>query len=195
MNIIDNALKGSYIWLEFLNENHRQELKKLSEDPNVSTYSPTLRLEFDKWFNKALNQENSQHLSFVVRTLTDNKIVGSTRFYDIEAEHKRLAIGYTWYIPSVWGTKVNAECKLLLLQYAFEVMGMHRIAFFVDQRNERSLAAVKKLGATLEGILRKDIILDDGYVRDTVVLSIIDSEWERIHSQLKERLETIARKQ
>lgn len=180
-------MQGSYIQLESLQEHHRDTLRYLSEDKKISTYSPALRLKFDAWFDKALKQD--KQLSFVVRALSDRQIVGSTRFYDIQADHKRLSIGYTWYIPSVWGTQVNNECKLLLLKYAFETMQMNRIEFFIDSRNERSLAAVKKLGATPEGVLRKHIILEDGYIRDTVILSIIKDEWSTISQKLHERLE------
>lgn len=106
--------------------------------------------------------------------LLDNKIIGSTRFYEIYPEHNRLAIGYTWYIPELWGSLANAECKLLLLWYAFLSLQMTRVEFFVDSRNERSRAAVKKLGAKEEGIMRKHILLEDGFTRDTVIYSFFE---------------------
>jgi RimJ/RimL family protein N-acetyltransferase len=111
-------------------------------------------------------------------------VIGSTRFYEIDLNHKHLAIGYTWYIPEVWGTGINTECKLLLLKYAFETLLMNRVEFYIDARNERSRAAVKKLGAKEEGVLREHIILEDGYVRDTVVYSILAKEWKTIYSML-----------
>jgi N-acetyltransferase len=123
-----------------------------------------------------------------VRTLLDNKIVGSTRFYEIHPDHQRLAIGYTWYTPNVWGTTVNPECKLLLLRYAFDILRANRIEFFIDARNDRSRAAIQKLGATQEGILRKHIVLDDHFVRDTVVYSILKDEWPTVLSNLEKRL-------
>jgi RimJ/RimL family protein N-acetyltransferase len=184
-------LTGKYIQLEILQPNHFEVLKQLSQDNKISAYSPALKLKFDSWFNKALKQlpENPQ-LSFIVRTLANQKIVGSTRFYEISSDHKRLAIGYTWYVPEVWGTYVNAECKLLLLQYAFETLLMNRVEFFIDARNERSRMAVKKLGASEEGILRQHIILEDGYVRDTVVYSIVKNEWLPINLLLNKRLDS-----
>src|SRR5437016_968443 len=112
-------LTGSHIQLEPLQTNHYEILKELSQNEKISTYSPALKLNFDAWFNKALkNYSESQQISFIVRTLHNQKIVGSTRFYEIYPDHKRLSIGYTWYIPEVWGTAVNIECKLLLLQHA-----------------------------------------------------------------------------
>jgi RimJ/RimL family protein N-acetyltransferase len=139
--------------------------------------------------NKALKPyPESRQVSFVVITLSDNKIVGSTRFYEINPEHKKLALGFTWYLPEVWGSLVNPECKLLLLQYAFEVLQVNRVEFFIDSRNARSRAAVKKLGATEEGILRQHIILEDGFIRDTILYSILKSEWPAVLSNNSKRI-------
>jgi len=182
-------LTGSYIKLEPIEEPHRHILKMISQDERISTYSPALKLKFNSWFDKAIKPyQESRQVSFIVRTLSDNRIVGSTRFYEIYPEHKRLSIGYTWYIPEVWGSSVNAECKLLLLRYAFETLQTTRVEFFIDSRNERSRFAIKKLGATEEGILRQHIILEDGYVRDTVIYSILKQEWPDILLTLNSRL-------
>jgi RimJ/RimL family protein N-acetyltransferase len=183
------TLTGSYVKLEPLKQEHYATLKSLSQDESISTYSPALKLKFDSWFNKALkNDITARQQTFIVRSLSDNQIIGSTRFYEMYLDHKRLSIGYTWYIPAVWGTAVNVECKLLLLQYAFEKLEMNRIEFFIDARNTRSRAAVKKLGATEEGILRQHIILEDGYIRDTVIYSILKNEWPLISANLQKKL-------
>jgi RimJ/RimL family protein N-acetyltransferase len=183
------TLTGSYVKLEPLKQEHYETLKSLSQDESISTYSPALKLKFDSWFNKALKNEiTARQQTFIVRSLSDNQIIGSTRFYEMYLDHKRLSIGYTWYIPAVWGTAVNVECKLLLLQYAFEKLEMNRIEFFIDARNTRSRAAVKKLGATEEGILRQHIILEDGYIRDTVIYSILKNEWPLISANLQKKL-------
>lgn len=182
-------LTGLYVQLEPIQEKHYEILKALSQHEKISTYSPALKLKFDSWFNKALKKyPESRQISFIVRTLSDQKIVGSTRFYEIYLEHKRLAIGYTWYIPDVWGSTVNTESKLLLLEYAFETLLINRVEFFIDSRNDRSRAAVKKLGATEEGTLRQHIILDDDYIRDTVVYSILKNEWPTISTHLRKKL-------
>lgn len=174
-------LKGKHIQLELLQKNHYEILKTLSEDDKVSTYSPALKLKFDHWFEKALqNQPEDAQISFIIRRLQDNKIIGSTRFYQIDFNHKRLAIGYTWCIPEVWGTGINTECKFLLLNYAFNILLMNRAEFYIDERNARSRAAIRKLGAIEEGVLRKHIILEDDYVRNTVVYSILKEEWNRL---------------
>ena len=88
----------------------------------------------------------------------------------------------------MWGTGINLDCKLLLLTYAFNELQMNRVEFYIDSRNERSRSAVKKLGATEEGILRQHIILEDGYIRDTVVYSILKNEWPSLSMKLNEKL-------
>ena len=163
-------LTGHYIQLEPLESMHAETLEALSRDEIISTYSPALKLKFDKWFSKAIKSDaDSRQLTFIVRRLADQKIIGSTRYYEIFPEHQRLMLGYTWYIPEVWGTVVNLECKLLLLQHAFEALQTNRVEFHIDSRNERSRRAVKKIGATEEGILRQHIVLDDGYIRESNV--------------------------
>ena len=184
------TLIGTYIKLESLSETHRSALKLISQDERIYTYSPALKLKFNAWFDKALKSyEESRQISFIVRTLSDNKIIGSTRFYEINLEHKKLAIGYTWYLPELWGSPVNAESKLLLLRHAFEILKINRVEFFIDSRNERSRAAVKKLGAIEEGILRQHIILEDGFIRDTVVYSILKQDWPDVLINLEKRLQ------
>ena len=114
-------------------------------------------------------------------------MVGSTRFYDISIPDKRLAIGFTWYHPSVWGTPVNPETKLLLLQFAFETLSLNRVEFHIDSRNNHSINAINKLGAQQEGVLRKHKIVQSDFVRDTVLCSIIDSQWPAIKQTLLNR--------
>lgn len=183
------VLTGKLIQLEPLQEEHREYLKLLSRNEKTSAYSPTLKLKFDGWFDKALKDTpESEQLTFIVRHLKTQDIVGSTRFYEIYFNHQRLSIGYTWYIPEVWGTGVNVDCKLLLLNHAFQELQMNRVEFDIDARNERSRCAVKKLGATEEGILRQHIILDDGHIRDTVIYSILKNEWPALSITLQNRL-------
>lgn len=176
------------IQLEPLTEAHRPDLYLAGQDEQLWAYCPSGGTgdHFHRWFDKALNTEKQQ--SFAVRRVMDQKLVGSTRYYNIEMEQCVLRIGYTWYIQEVWGTAVNTTCKYLLLQDAFENREMNRIEFTVDARNARSIAAVKKLGATQEGILRQHRILQNGFVRDTVMLSIIKSEWPAIKSELEQRM-------
>ncbi|PEX83831.1 GNAT family N-acetyltransferase [Bacillus cereus] len=118
-----------------------------------------------------------------------NKIVGSTRLYNISVEDKTVELGQTWYHPSVQRTSINTECKYMLLQYAFEKLHMLRVQIKTDVRNEKAQRAIERLGAVKEGVLRNERRLPSGHVRDAVVYSIIASEWPVVKACLLEKLE------
>jgi N-acetyltransferase len=120
------------------------------------------------------------------------RIVGSTRFYEIFPHDRKCAIGYTWLAKSAQRTPVNTECKLLLLTHAFETWKCVRVELITDVLNEQSRKAILRLGAKQEGILRKHLILPTGRVRDSVFFSIIDEEWPEVKAALKRRLSTAA---
>lgn len=192
LNIQPKILKGSWVQLEPLNESHKNELYSAAQNESIWTHSGSKAYgeRFYRWFDKAIKCfQDQQHLPFIVRRLSDTKIIGSTRYYDINAEHHRLTIGYTWYIPEVWGSYVNPECKLLLLKFAFEDLQVNRVEFVIDSRNSRSYAALKKIGATEEGVLRQHMILEDGFIRDSVMLSVVKPDWFQIKLILQSRLE------
>jgi RimJ/RimL family protein N-acetyltransferase len=126
---------------------------------------------------------------FVVFDKRTNEYAGSTRFYDIQLFHKTLQLGYTWYGSKFHGTGLNKHCKYLLLQFAFEQIGMERVEFRADNNNARSIAAMKSIGCVEEGVLRSNTLKPDGTRRDSIVLSILKSEWEnRVKEKLAERL-------
>lgn len=185
-------LKGRSVFLEPLEQVHKMPLFDASNDDRIWDYHSEghdSANRFEKWFDKAIaGQQSGASLVFVVKLAEENQIIGSTRYYDTSESHKRLTIGFTWYNPAYWGSKINPECKLLLLSNAFERCNVNRVSFEVDSRNGRSLKALEKLGAQKEGVLRKHIVLGDGYIRDTVVFSIIDDEWLAIKESLEERL-------
>jgi RimJ/RimL family protein N-acetyltransferase len=116
------------------------------------------------------------------------RAVGSTRFLDIAPEHGRLEIGWTWIAPSHQRTATNTEAKLLQLTYAFLELGATRVAFKTDQRNERSKAAIARLGAVREGVLRHQFRMPDGYMRSSVYFSILADEWPAVREALARRL-------
>ena len=124
---------------------------------------------------------------FIVFDKQLNSYAGSTRFYDIQLANKCLQIGYTWYGRQFHGTGLNKHCKYLLLEFAFEKMGMERVEFRADSQNERSIGAMKSLGCNVEGILRSTGLRPDGNRRDSIVLSILRGEWE---GSVKENLRT-----
>jgi RimJ/RimL family protein N-acetyltransferase len=126
---------------------------------------------------------------FIVYDKKTGKYAGSTRFYDIQPQNLTLQLGYTWYGKNFRGTGLNKHCKFLLLQFAFEELGMERVEFRADARNERSIAAMKSIGCTVEGIMRSNVPTRDGGRRDSIILSILKSEWENgVKQRLKDRL-------
>lgn len=123
--------------------------------------------------------------AFIVFDKRTQEYAGTTRFYDIQPAHKTLQLGYTWYGKKFHGTGLNKHCKYLLLQFAFEQLGMERVEFRADNRNERSIAAMKSIGCIEEGVLRSNTLKPDGSRRDSIVLSILRNEWE---NGVKEKL-------
>ncbi|PHB51912.1 GNAT family N-acetyltransferase [Bacillus toyonensis] len=128
-------------------------------------------------------------IPFAIVDQQTNKIVGSTRLYNISVEDKTVELGQTWYHPSVQRTSINTECKYMLLQYAFEKLHMLRVQIKTDVRNEKAQRAIERLGAVKEGVLRNERRLPSGHVRDAVVYSIIASEWSGVKEELLEKLE------
>lgn len=124
---------------------------------------------------------------FVVIDKQTGNYAGSTRFYDIQPAFKTLQLGYTWYGKAFQGTGLNKHCKFLLLQFAFESLGIERVEFRADNQNARSIAAMESIGCTVEGVLRSHMPNQTGGRRNSIVLSILKEEW---HSHIKANLET-----
>jgi RimJ/RimL family protein N-acetyltransferase len=182
---VEKDLSGHFVYLEPVNESYREVLRGLARDERIWEFTKTLMIndrydaQFDEYFDVALGLPESGGQAFVIRTVDgkDGRIIGMTRLFNVEPKEKRLEIGHTWYVPDVWGKVYNKECKLLLLQYVFEMLGFNRVEFRVAHQNIRSQKAVEKIGGVKEGVLRKFAIRNDGSRRDTVVFSIIDDEW------------------
>ncbi|KRB56975.1 GNAT family N-acetyltransferase [Flavobacterium sp. Root186] len=135
-------------------------------------------------------REKQKEFPFIVFDKKSQKYAGSTRFYDINLDFKTLQLGYTWYGSAFRGTGLNKHCKFLLLQFAFETLGMERVEFRADNNNERSIAAMKSIGCKVEGVLRSNMPTRDGNIRrDSIVLSILKNEWfEEVKENLKRKL-------
>ena len=133
-------------------------------------------------------QAQGRELPFVIIRKSSNEVVGTTRFYEISSLDRKAAIGYTWLAKSAQRTVINTEAKLLLLTHAFENWKCVRVELITDVLNEQSRAAIVRLGAKQEGILRKHLILPSGRVRDSVFFSIIDDEWPEVKERLQNRL-------
>jgi RimJ/RimL family protein N-acetyltransferase len=129
--------------------------------------------------------------AFTVVAIGDGRVLGSTRYLDVDEARKTVEVGATWYRPDCWGTTVNPESKLLLLQHAFESWKAIRVCFKTDVLNLHSQAAIQKLGAVYEGILRHDRRRRDGSLRDTAVFSVVESEWPAVRAALEARIASL----
>jgi RimJ/RimL family protein N-acetyltransferase len=125
-------------------------------------------------------------MPFVIVGKDDGRIMGSTRFWKIDRENRKLEIGHTWLSRSVQRSGVNTEAKYLLLTHAFEAMNCVRVQFTTDERNQKSRAAILRIGATFEGIIRHERIMPDGRKPNSARFSIIDSEWPTVRNALQE---------
>jgi RimJ/RimL family protein N-acetyltransferase len=137
----------------------------------------------EQWIESA-----AQRTAYVVRLVADGTVVGTTSLGDVDLANESVHLGWTGYAPSVWGSAVNPACKLLLLRHAFEDCGFGRVKIQTGTANTRSQAAIAKLGATREGVLRRHKKLADGSFRDTVVFSILADEWPVVRKRLEDRI-------
>jgi N-acetyltransferase len=173
-------LKGKYVQLEILTTEHKAELQAAGNDDSIfafTSHNPS-GVNFESWWQNMLAMhENGTQVCYVIRCLEDGKVIGNTRFYDIFLQHKRLAIGYTWYIREVWGKGYNFEVKYLMLNFCFDTLALNRVELVTSHLNARSQAAIQKIGGVFEGILRAHTINPDGGLRNTHVFSLLQSEW------------------
>jgi RimJ/RimL family protein N-acetyltransferase len=142
---------------------------------------------FESYWSVACGAPVDQRMSYAIRRRTDGQVVGMTSYYTSLIDQGGVEIGTTFLHPDVRGSVVNSESKLLMLKHAFD-SGAVRVQFRVDTRNLRSQAAIARLGAVREGVLRRDRLTWTGYVRDTVYFSILDDEWPTVRAQLTARL-------
>ena len=186
------TLVGNLVTLEPLSPIHKDELLAASDFgnmselwyttiPNHSTIDNYFKVAFDGLNNKTM-------LPFVVKINNTNEVIGTTRFLNIDTKNKRLEIGYTWYGLKHHKTGVNTECKYLLLKHAFETLNAIAVEFRTNWYNFNSRQAISRLGAKQDGVLRNHRILADGIIRDTVVFSIINSEWPSVKYNLEYKM-------
>jgi RimJ/RimL family protein N-acetyltransferase len=186
------VLEGHGVRLEPLSEKHHAEFCAASSDGRLWELWFTSVPEPDRvrqYISDALvGQEAGHMLPWAVRELTTNSIVGSTRYHDIVPAVDRVEIGYTWYSKSWQRTHVNTSCKLLLLEHAFDTLGCKVVGLRTDNFNFRSQRAIEALGAKKDGVIRHHAARRDGSVRDTVIYSILASEWPDIRRHLALRI-------
>lgn len=191
MSTGQSSLIKSNIVLTVLNESHENALTALASEKAIwefateNYYEPEIFKK--RWFDKAMDQMNSkERVCFVI--FHNNKMVGSSSYYEIDLPNKKTNIGYTWFHPKTWGQKINPLSKLIMLEHAFEILKLNRAGFSVDSINKRSCRALEKLGIQYEGTLRNHLVLSDQRIRHSAMFSVTIDEW----ADTKDRLQKIA---
>ena len=193
MNWTTPILEGELVRLEPLSPAHEDGLWEASRDARtwqwLSVEQPGTRDELRAYLDAALAaQAAGTELPLATVRRADGRVVGSTRYLALRPEHRSVEIGWTWLTPEVWGTGVNVEAKLLMLEHAFERLGCLRVELKTDARNERSRAAMAALPAQFEGVHRKSMLVRGGQRRDSAWYSVIDDEWPDVRASLLRRL-------
>ncbi len=192
MKVEPIILEGNFVRLVPLRIKHSEKLWGVGADETLWRWTAniiTSAEEMKRYIETALDEERrGVSLPFVTIEKTSGKIVGSTRFGNIDRKNRRAEIGWTWINPQWQRTLVNTEAKLLMLRHAFESWKCIRVELKTDILNEKSRKAILRLGATEEGILRRQQITDAGRIRDTVYFSILDSEWQTVKENLEQKL-------
>jgi N-acetyltransferase len=146
----------------------------------------------DAWIARALEGVRAGTvIAFTIRLRESGRVVGSTRFWKVDRANRKLEIGSTWLAASAQRTAANTEAKFLMLRYAFETLDCVRVQFTTDVLNARSRAAILRLGAKEEGVVRRERIMPDGRKRDSVRFSIIEDEWPEVKAALLQRLQAV----
>ncbi|WP_050468705.1 GNAT family N-acetyltransferase [Herbaspirillum chlorophenolicum] len=186
------VLTGALIKLRPLEAGHRQALLDAAADGELWNMTLTVvpgEKTIDKYLATALEGRMAGTvMPFIIMERTGGKIIGTTRFWKMDAANRKLEIGHTWLSESFQRTGVNTEAKYLLLRHAFEGMDCVRVQFTTDELNDRSRAAILRLGARQEGIVRHERIMPDGRKRNSVRFSIIDDEWPEVKAMLLEKM-------
>ncbi|RJG05427.1 N-acetyltransferase [Noviherbaspirillum cavernae] len=192
INVEPVTLESNGVRLEPMTAAHVSELARAAQDGalwNIRVTSVPAPGDEGTYVNTALEMRAAgSRLPFVVRELAGDKIIGTTSYHDIMPTIDRVEIGYTWYAKSWQRTHVNASCKLMLLEHAFDTLGCKVVGFRTDNFNHASQAAIERLGAKRDGVIRHHALRRDGTIRDTVMYSIVAGEWPEVRAQLHYRL-------
>jgi len=184
------TLENDRVRLTLLDLSNYKHLVKIAQEPNLVQYSPSkidtpedlkayVQTAVDGYYHCTV-------IPFIIYDKQNKDYAGSTRFANIDAHNKKLEIGWTWISHGLQGTGLNTNIKFLMLKHAFETMKYDKVIFRIDERNQRSRKAVEKLGATLEGIHKLDMIMLDGFKRNTCYYAILKNEWEELkHTLIK----------
>ena len=194
MKIEPIALEGQSVRLEPLLESHLAQLCEIGLDPDLWQWIPyrVLAAEDMRGYIRDALQAESQGLALPFATIerTTGKVVGSTRYMNIDTANRRVEIGSTWIGKPWQRSAVNTEAKYLMLRHAFEALGCVRVELKTDALNQQSRNAILRIGARQEGILRRHTMTWSGRVRDTVYFSVLDSEWPDVKATLEQKMAT-----
>lgn len=188
------TLVGQRVRLEPLSLQHAEPLWPQADELDIWRYMPygevnsvtKLRAVIDDLLRR---QARGTDLPFAVFDLATGVAAGMTRYMTIDLPNRGVEIGGTWYGQAFRRTATNTECKYLLMRHAFETLGCIRVQLKTDLRNERSQRAIERLGAVREGVLRKNMLMPDGYHRSSVMYSVIDDEWPAVRARLENFLQ------
>ncbi len=187
------TLTGTHASIEPLGREHEEALQRAAADGELwrlwyTSVAPPEKM--GEYIATALDmRERLDAMPFAIREKSSGEIVGCTRYFNVDAANRRLEIGHTWYSKRVQRGPINTECKLMLLTHAFEKLHCIAVEFRTHWFNHASRAAIERLGAKQDGVLRSHQVSADGSKRDTVVFSIIDGEWPAVKRHLRYQLE------
>jgi N-acetyltransferase len=184
----DVILETEHVLLRPFQASDLDQLEAIALDEDIWRFMITRvsnRQELEVWAQAAsADRENRQRYTFVVVDKASGKLLGSTAYGNVSDRDKRLEIGWTWLSKEARGSGINRHCKLLLLSYAFDELQYERVELKTDALNLRSRQAMRKIGATEEGILRSHTLMHDGRRRDTIYYSILRPEWAHIRQHI-----------
>ena len=182
------TLAGTHVILEPAADRHVADLLAAAQDEQVWTHLPWPRPHSEADVKEMLKAERQVAYPFAQLDAASGRAVGVTTYRDVDERHRTLEIGGTWLGRPWWRTALNTEAKLLFLGHAFETLHANRVAIKTDIRNERAQAAIARLGAVREGVLRHQYVRRDGSLRDTVIYSVLPEEWPAVRAHLTARL-------
>jgi len=190
---LDPVLDGARVRMEPLAEHHRPGLRVAASHPEIwrwiEPYPAGSDAAWDAWFDTALGRiAAGEEAAFATVDAATGELLGSSRYLALRPADRGLEIGWTWLTPAAWRTGANVEAKLLMLGYAFEVLGCIRVELKTHAANERSRGAMTRMGAVFEGVHRKHRIVPGIGVRDSAWFSVLDEEWPAVQRGLRERL-------
>lgn len=189
------TLEDNRVRLTVLDLSNYKHLLAIAQEPNLVQYSPCkidtpddlksyVQTAVDGYYHNTV-------IPFIIFDKQQQAYAGSTRFANIDTHNKKLEIGWTWIGHDFQGTGLNDRMKFLMLHYAFETLQFDKVIFRVDERNQRSRRAIEKLGAALEGILKKDMLMLDGFKRNTCVYGILKEDWAGIKKSVFKGFSTV----